>query len=325
MKRRSVWVAGPVIVGAGPSGLAVAACLRNRGIPFLSLERAHCVASLWKLKTCDRLKLPLPKSFCQLPLMPFPETSSSTSKPIPKAFWPDIRGLDSFPGSFSHSSMYKNGEEFRERKVLAVGCGNSGMEVGCSYSANVSMVVRDKVHILARGMKLLKWLPLRWVDCFLLLVSWFLIGNTGKLGLERPRLGPLELMRRQGKTPVLDVGTLDKIKTRHIKVVPGIKRFNGSNVEFVDGKMERFDSGVLATGYQSNVPSWLKEGDMSNKKGGVNKRLFPNGWKGERGLYAVGFTKGGLQGISMDAIRVAEDIASIWKSEAKLLALSHMP
>ncbi|CAI9285949.1 unnamed protein product [Lactuca saligna] len=68
-----VWVPGPVIVGAGPSGLAAAACLKNRGIPVLILEKTNCIASLWQIKTYDRLCLHLPKQFCQLPFMPFPK------------------------------------------------------------------------------------------------------------------------------------------------------------------------------------------------------------------------------------------------------------
>lgn len=71
-KRRSKWVNGPLIVGAGPSGLAVAACLRDYGVPFVMLERTDCIASLWQKRTYDRLKLHLPKKFCQLPKMPFP-------------------------------------------------------------------------------------------------------------------------------------------------------------------------------------------------------------------------------------------------------------
>ncbi|CAO2141027.1 unnamed protein product [Urochloa humidicola] len=68
-----VWVNGPIIVGAGPSGLAVAACLREQGIPYVILERADCIASLWQKRTYDRLKLHLPKQFCELPRMPFPD------------------------------------------------------------------------------------------------------------------------------------------------------------------------------------------------------------------------------------------------------------
>ncbi|KAK4281355.1 hypothetical protein QN277_012861 [Acacia crassicarpa] len=62
--RRCICVKGPVIVGAGPSGLATAACLREQGVPFMVLERADCIASLWQKRTCDRLKLHLPKQFC---------------------------------------------------------------------------------------------------------------------------------------------------------------------------------------------------------------------------------------------------------------------
>jgi len=29
-------------------------------------------------------------------------------------------------------------------------------------------------------------------------------------------------------------------------------------VEFVDGKTENFDAIIMATGYKSNVPTWLK-------------------------------------------------------------------
>ncbi|KAL0447461.1 UNVERIFIED_CONTAM: Indole-3-pyruvate monooxygenase YUCCA6 [Sesamum latifolium] len=71
--KRCVWVPSPVIVGAGPSGLAAAACLKEKGVPSLVLERSNCIASLWQLKTYDRLKLHLPKQFCELPLMSFPE------------------------------------------------------------------------------------------------------------------------------------------------------------------------------------------------------------------------------------------------------------
>ncbi|KAL0327554.1 UNVERIFIED_CONTAM: Indole-3-pyruvate monooxygenase YUCCA6 [Sesamum angustifolium] len=71
--KRCVWVPSPVIVGAGPSGLAAAACLKEKGVPSLVLERSNCIASLWQLKTYDRLKLHLPKQFCELPLMSFPK------------------------------------------------------------------------------------------------------------------------------------------------------------------------------------------------------------------------------------------------------------
>ncbi|KAL3750181.1 hypothetical protein ACJRO7_011202 [Eucalyptus globulus] len=63
------------IVGAGPSGLATAACLNRLGIANLVLEREDCSASLWRNRSYDRLKLHLAKQFCELPHMPFPSDS----------------------------------------------------------------------------------------------------------------------------------------------------------------------------------------------------------------------------------------------------------
>lgn len=389
--QRCEWIRGPVIVGAGPSGLAVAACLKEKGVPSLVLERSNCIASLWQLKTYDRLRLHLPKQFCELPLMSFPQefptyptkqqfiqylesyAQEFDIKPVFSqtvlcaeydqnlGFWrvrasglkdeeteyvcrwlivatgenavevvPQIEGIEEFGGIIMHTSRYKSGDVFKGKKILVVGCGNSGMEVCldlCNHNASPSLVARDTVHILPQemlgrstfglSMWLLKWLPIRLVDRFLLVLSWLILGDTGRFGLNRPQVGPLELKNLSGKTPVLDVGTLAKIKSGDIRVCQSIKRLRHQYVEFVDGKSENFDAIILATGYKSNVPSWLKEREMFSEKDGLPKRPFPNGWKGECGLYAVGFTKRGLLGASMDAKNIALDIETCWKADAK--------
>ncbi|XP_020097761.1 indole-3-pyruvate monooxygenase YUCCA2-like [Ananas comosus] len=394
-----VAVEGPIIVGAGPSGLAAAACLKEKGIPSLILERSDCIASLWQRKTYDRLRLHLPKQFCQLPLMPFPcglpayptkqqfvaylESYAARFAIRPAfgvavadasfdgQFWrvrahccrpaagkktreyvgrwlvvatgenaepvvPEIAGIGEFSGEVLHTSAYRSGEAYRRKRVLVVGCGNSGMEVCldlCNHNAQPSVVVRDTVHVLPRemlgsstfglSMWLLKWLPMRAVDRVLLLVARLMLGDTARLGLPRPRLGPLELKSLSGKTPVLDVGTLAKIRSGDIKVFPAIRRFTEHGAEFVDGRSEDFDAVVLATGYRSNVPSWLMEREMFSEKDGLPKKPFPNGWKGQHGLYAVGFTKRGLLGTSMDAARIADDIEQCWKvQKASQLVMS---
>lgn len=125
-----------------------------------------------------------------------------------------------------------------------------------------------QVHVLPREMfgkstfelavLLLKWLPIWLADKLLLLFSWLILGSIEKYGLNRPSVGPMELKNMEGKTPVLDIGALDKIKSGGIKVVPGIKRFSSGQVELVNGERLDIDSVVLATGYRSNVPSWLQ-------------------------------------------------------------------
>ncbi|XP_023005009.1 probable indole-3-pyruvate monooxygenase YUCCA8 [Cucurbita maxima] len=391
--RRCVWVNGPVIVGAGPSGLATAACLREQGVPFVVLERAECIASLWQKRTYDRLKLHLPKQFCQLPKLPFPEdfpeyptkrqfieylesyakhfeinpqfnecvqsarydetsglwrvktvsTAGSTRNEIEyicrwlvvatgenaERVMPEIEGLNEFCGGVSHACEYKSGEKFSGKKVLVVGCGNSGMEVSldlCNHNASPSMVVRSSVHVLPKevlgkstfelAVMMMKWLPLWLVDKLLLILAWLVLGNIEKYGLKRPSMGPLELKNETGKTPVLDLGALAKIKSGDIKVIPGIKRFTRNQVELVNGQKLDVDSVVLATGYRSNVPSWLQEGELFSKNG-FPKAASPHGWKGNAGLYAVGFSRRGLSGASSDAMKIAQDIGTVWKAETK--------
>ncbi|MDX8433513.1 MULTISPECIES: NAD(P)/FAD-dependent oxidoreductase [Mesorhizobium] len=60
-----------VIVGAGPAGLAVGACLRRAGVDFLMLEKAAEVAPAWR-RHYRRLHLHTVKSFSSLPFVPFP-------------------------------------------------------------------------------------------------------------------------------------------------------------------------------------------------------------------------------------------------------------
>jgi indole-3-pyruvate monooxygenase len=64
-----------VIVGAGPSGLAISACLTQNFISHIILEKEDCCASLWRKNAYDRLNLHLASEFCSLPLMPHPPTA----------------------------------------------------------------------------------------------------------------------------------------------------------------------------------------------------------------------------------------------------------
>ncbi|KAG6790751.1 hypothetical protein POTOM_006916 [Populus tomentosa] len=154
--RRCTWVNGPVIVGAGPSGLAVGSGLRGQGVPFVMLERASCIASLWQNRTYDRLKLHIPKQFCQLPSFQFPEDFPeyptkyqfinylesyakhfninprvnetvqsakwlvvATGENYAEKFLPEFEGLQDLGGRVMHACEYKSGESYRGERVLA--------------------------------------------------------------------------------------------------------------------------------------------------------------------------------------------------------------
>jgi cation diffusion facilitator CzcD-associated flavoprotein CzcO len=60
-----------LIIGAGPAGLAAAACLKKRGASFVIVERANKVGSSWRYHY-DRLHLHTVKNHSALPYLDFP-------------------------------------------------------------------------------------------------------------------------------------------------------------------------------------------------------------------------------------------------------------
>lgn len=58
--------------------------------------------------------------------------------------------------------------------------------------------------------------------------------------------------------------------------------------------------------------------DLFNENG-MPKPAYPNHWKGENGIYCVGFSKRGLQGINYDAQKVARDISVTVNAKKKIL------
>jgi indole-3-pyruvate monooxygenase len=60
-----------VIVGAGPAGLAVGACLRRAGLPFVMLDHADALGASWRGRY-RRLHLHTAKQYSALPYLPFP-------------------------------------------------------------------------------------------------------------------------------------------------------------------------------------------------------------------------------------------------------------
>eukprot|EP00249_Psilotum_nudum_P014378 c24792_g1_i2 orf=102-1259(+) len=329
------WVDGAIIVGAGPSGMATAASLRSHQVPYVILEKSECIASLWKQRTYDRLRLHIAKKYCELPLMAFPESypvflsksqfldylheyaekfciqprfneivrSASfdectktwliktekreatldswkatyigrwlvvASGENEDAVLPNILGLGNFKGRIIHSGQFKSGDAYAGMEVLVIGAGNSGMEIALDLlnsRAKPSMVVRNPLHVLPRemlgmstfsvAMLLMKWFPVWFVDELLCFYARWKLGDTSLFGLNRPKLGPLELKNKMGKTPILDIGAVSKIKNGDIKVMPEVHSLTDTGAHFVDGTHMSYDAVILATGYKSNAQKWL--------------------------------------------------------------------
>ncbi|KAG4180126.1 hypothetical protein ERO13_A10G146500v2 [Gossypium hirsutum] len=210
----------------------------------------------------------------------------------------------------------ENGRKFRGKDVLVVGCGNSGMEIAYdlwNWGANTSIVVRNPVHVLTKemvkmAMIMSQYLPCKAVDKITVAISRLKFGKLSKYGIRMPTKGPFHLKETTGRSPVIDVGTISKIRSGEIKVLPGMEYIKDNEVVFTNGATVQFDAIVFATGYKSTVRNWLKGSYESFDENGMPKKSFPYHWKGGNGIYNAGFSRRGLQGISSDAQNIANDI-----------------
>lgn len=174
-------------------------------------------------------------------------------------------GLDSFPGLIVHSADYRSGRDFRGQKVLVVGFGNSACEIAIDLheqGAFPVQSVRGPVNALPRDIfgipvlsigKYARLLPPRLSDRLNAPLIRALIGDIGKLGLQKLPYGPIEQIRVHRKIPLLDIGTLALMRAGKIGVFPDIQRVEERTVYFVDGRADDFDAIILATGYERGL------------------------------------------------------------------------
>ena len=232
--------------------------------------------------------------------------------------WP---GREAYQGSVIHSSEYRNPQNYSGKRVLVVGFGNSGGEIALDLAEagiDVALAVRGPVQILPRdllGLPILVWaimyqpLPARLVDIINAPVLRLALGSMKKLGLRLAKKGPAQ-MARDGRIPLIDVGTLARIKDGSIRLRGGIDRFTSDGVAFDNGAREGFDAVILATGFRADLRPLLGEA-----KGVLDETGTPLA-TGRRtaaaGLYFCGqvvSATGQLREIGIEARRIA-DLAS---------------
>src|SRR4029078_5393228 len=79
------------------------------------------------------------------------------------------------------------------------------------------------------------------------------VGNLSALGLTKRDDGPLTEVAEGRQIPMIDVGTLARIRSGDIAVRKGVESFDGNEVRFADGMHERYDTIVLATGFTTSL------------------------------------------------------------------------
>jgi hypothetical protein len=231
-------------------------------------------------------------------------------------------GMDTFPGRILHSFEYKMGKDFAGQKVLVVGFGNSACEIAIDLyeqGAIPFMSVRSPVNVIPRDVLglpvielslLLNRLPVRVADALSAPLLKWLTGDLNKLGLKKLPYGPLEEIRRDGKAPVLDIGTLQLIREGHVGIYGEIDHIAGETIHFRDGKKENFHAIVAAIGYYRDYAEIV---DVERRRfEDLRLSVAKQKYFGEDGLYFCGYwisPTGQIREIGLDAIKIAGDIA----------------
>lgn len=363
-----------VVIGAGPAGLATAACLKRAGVAFELLERSDRVGVAWRnhyerlhLHTARRTSsLPFTRFSADLPTYPSRQdvvdyldgyarehglearfgvevtrvardgegwrveagdaawraphvvVATGLNRVAKTPTWP---GREEFGGRVLHSREYRSGRDFRGQRVLVVGAGNSGAEIAldlCEQGATepaicirgpINVIPRDLFGVPAQVIGIAtSFQPAALSDLTMKWISRAMFGDLERWGIRRRADGPLKQILEARSIPLIDVGTIARIKKGDLRVVPGIERFTKDGVRCVDGTTLTLDAVVLATGFATGLAAVLEDaGDALDAQG------FPRGRTPRPGLHFVGFSNastGLLREIAIEARAVARSIGS---------------
>ncbi len=164
-----------------------------------------------------------------------------------------------FTGELLHTSQYKSAEQFKGKRVLIVGAGNSGCDIAVDavhYAQSVDISVRRGYYFVPKyvfgkpadtlgGRKPLpRWLKQR-LDTVVL--KWF-TGDPTRFGFPKPTY------RMYESHPIVNSLILHHLGHGDIHVKADIARFEGHTVHFKDGSRQDYDMVLAATGYALHYP-----------------------------------------------------------------------
>ncbi|TWW57657.1 Dimethylaniline monooxygenase [N-oxide-forming] 5 [Takifugu flavidus] len=151
----------------------------------------------------------------------------------------DFPGIDTFTGKYFHSRDYKTPEEWRNKKAVVIGIGNSGGDI----AVELSRVTKQ-------------------------------VGKSGDTVVVNNIITDFRLFSQH---PTVNDDLPNRILSGTIQVKPNIRRFQGSSVEFDDGSVvEDVDLVVFATGYTFSFPFLSSHViSVSENKTSLYKYVFP--------------------------------------------------
>ncbi|GLK76846.1 flavin-binding monooxygenase [Methylopila jiangsuensis] len=167
-----------------------------------------------------------------------------------------------FDGETMHAADYRSSAALEGRRVLVVGGGNSG----CDIAVDAAHVAAKVFHSTRRGYHYMpKFIAGKPTQEWLMDISpqfrgadeyWSHVADVFKLaGFDGRDFGlPEPDHSIQAAHPIMNSQILYHIGHGAIAPAPDVARLDGGVVEFVDGRRERIDVIVWATGYGVDLP-----------------------------------------------------------------------
>lgn len=221
---------------------------------------------------------------------------------------PEIPGRSSFGGRVMHSSEYRRPEGFAGRRVLVIGVGNSGGEIGSELAragARVTVAVRSGANVVPLTLLglpiqyasfLVRKLPRRAQEAVVALVGRLTEARRGPPVLPRPPHSPLDAI------PLIGFALVDEIRAGRVEVRGAVRAFTAEGVLFESGDEETFDDVILATGFLPAI-GFLGDEVRTDEKGFALREGRVRS-ADQPDLYFVGHNYdalGGLYNIARDA------------------------
>lgn len=165
-----------------------------------------------------------------------------------------------FHGEVRHAVTFRDPAEFRGKRVLIVGLGNSGADIACDAAANAEAAfvsVRRGYHVIpkhlfgipvdlfgARGPQL----PIRFERPLFKALLRMVQGDLTRLGLPKPDHNLFE------SHPLTNSQLVHHLQHGDVRIKGDVTGFEGDCVRFADGSTEEIDLVLYATGYNWSIP-----------------------------------------------------------------------
>ncbi|XP_001372704.2 flavin-containing monooxygenase 5-like isoform X2 [Monodelphis domestica] len=204
---------------------------------------------------------------------------------LPLASFP---GLKKFKGKILHSWEYKHPGNFRDKRVVMIGLGNSGADITVDLSHAVKKVflsTRSGSWIISRvscngyPMDVTYFTRFRTIVRHIIPMCLLNMWEENKVNsrFDHTNYGLKPSHRFFSKYPIVGDDLPNGIISGRIAVKPDVKEFTETAVIFEDGtKEENIDAVIFATGYSFSFP-FLEESVIKTKNNHVSlyKYVFP--------------------------------------------------